>query len=174
MKRMLGFALLALGCGSPLAPRLDANGVASVAVVPSTPRFELKVDPEEQKGMSWSAARIEGAQLAIDLVATDTLVGVYGLALRLEVTGARFARADVPGEWAISRAERTTKGAVVVLSETGTNAGKQLSGRVATLWFDLKVHEEGEVRFDAAHTALFNRDGAITPVAWANARWSWQ
>lgn len=159
---LLVLGLLSMACGVP-AGSFEPSGLA-----PPGGGLTLVTEPTATRGLTWSNLRADGEQLTVDLVATESLNDVYGLALRLHLTGATFVKAEAAEAWPLFRAER----GALVFSARGAGAGRVVrGGRVATVWLSPSA-AAGRIELDLSRSALVGADGASRQVSMGAARWS--
>lgn len=151
MKRLL--VLLLVGCGTATVPGIELTGSGAV---PTGPR--LAVEAPAKPGLTWGNLRADGDLLAIDVTATESLSGVYGIALRLKLDGATFERADAAQSWDIFRASN----GALVFSAQGAAAERTVTGKLATLWVR-PTAELGRIDVDALRSAVVGADGKRRP-----------
>ncbi|MBK7858952.1 MAG: hypothetical protein IPJ65_10110 [Archangiaceae bacterium] len=168
MKRIAVALLFLTACGRE-ARELTLQGTG---LPPPVPR--LHAAPLSSEGLSFANLRRDGDLYAVDVVATGRLAGIYGLALRLELSGARWGRAQAARDWPLTRFEATRSGAVGVLSEQGAAAPRTLEpGPVATLWLELTPSQPARLALDPSHSAALNAEAAALPVELGSATVDW-
>lgn len=169
MKRLLLVGVLAMAsCNAP------ASGFEGASLSKVAPHLQVELAGATE-GLALLNPRVEGTQLALDLTALKPVPATYGLAMRVEVKGARFVRAESSQAWALSRFEATAKGAVGVWSALGaTMALVTLEGRIGTLWLELDGQTPGSARFDGLRTAVLDAQGQTVPMSWAGVSWAWK
>mgnify|MGYP001481134299 CR=1 FL=1 len=152
MKRLLALLLLT-ACGTATVPGIELGGSGAL---PTGPR--LAVEPPAKPGLTWGNLRADGDLLAIDVTATESLSGVYGIALRLKLEGATFERAEAAESWDIFRAAH----GALVFSAQGTAMERTVNGRLATVWLRPSA-ELGRIDVDALRSAVIGADGKRRP-----------
>ena len=162
MKRAL-LLLVLTACGNAAAPDFAAGGVG--APPPAGPRLE--VDAPVTFGLTFRNLRADGELLAVDVESTGSFAGVYGIALRLNLEGAKFVRAEAAASWPIVRAQASA----LVFSAQGLGGERTVPiGRLATIWFR-PAAASGRVALDPLRSALVAEDGERRTLSVGAARW---